>query len=208
MSPEFKEHPEQGSPFLPTDRNTLSLVSLKLLYWVFMPGFLQEGDFRGGFSKKPLLEASPVSIAANARQLQDRPDLTKAEPIGISGNVSLSRRGKKKTAAERGVRICARNTSADTKDIAQDNRIISLRHIDQQLKKNFEIQLKSAESKVSSKSKFEKHIEILSIPTITFQVKWPKLKGCNFQENDPLKKRDGDEPSDSRMFRKCLVQWE
>lgn len=27
MSPEFKDHPERGSPFLPTDRNMLSLVS-------------------------------------------------------------------------------------------------------------------------------------------------------------------------------------
>lgn len=91
-----------------------------------MPGFLQQGDFRGGFSKKPLLEASPVSIAANARQLQDRPDFAKAEPIAISGNVSLSRRGKKKTAAERGVRICARNTSADTKVSEKQGEVVLL----------------------------------------------------------------------------------
>lgn len=37
-------------------------------------------------------------------------------------------------------------------------------------RKMFEIQLKPAERKVSSRSKFEKHIKILSIPAITFQV--------------------------------------
>ena len=87
------------------------------------------GVYRGGFCEK-LQEASPYLIKPVPASSKTDLPLAKAKPMSNGGSTSVIayvRRGRKKNCremavdGERGVRLCERNNSADTK-VSEEGR--------------------------------------------------------------------------------------